>query len=85
MVLYVIIILNVNNTEGSFMCVCQEGFDGDGFNCTGNENETVSHETCIILQYACSGRSRLTLKVGILGCVPHPKMHVVLMWYVHDL
>ena len=31
-----------NNTEGSFMCVCQEGFDGDGFNCTGNENETVA-------------------------------------------
>ena len=24
------------NTEGSFMCVCLEGFDGDGFNCTGN-------------------------------------------------
>ena len=24
------------NTEGSFMCVCKEGFDGDGFNCTGN-------------------------------------------------
>ena len=30
------------NTEGSFMCVCHEGFDGDGFNCTGNENETVA-------------------------------------------
>ena len=23
------------NTEGSFMCICHEGFDGDGFNCTG--------------------------------------------------
>ena len=24
------------NIEGSFMCECNSGFDGDGFNCTGN-------------------------------------------------
>ena len=24
------------DTEGSFMCACNSGFDGDGFNCTGN-------------------------------------------------
>ena len=28
------------NTEGSFMCVCHEGFYGDGFNCTGNGSIT---------------------------------------------
>ena len=24
------------NTKGSFMCECNSGFVGDGFNCTGN-------------------------------------------------
>ena len=24
------------NTEGSFTCECNSGFDGDGFNCIGN-------------------------------------------------
>ena len=23
------------DTEGSFLCACNEGFTGDGFNCTG--------------------------------------------------
>ena len=23
------------NTDGSFECVCDDGFDGDGFTCTG--------------------------------------------------
>ena len=26
------------NTEGSFMCECNSGFVGDGFNCTGNRS-----------------------------------------------
>ena len=25
-----------HNTDGSFYCECQEGFSGDGFECTGN-------------------------------------------------
>ena len=24
-----------NNTIGSFMCICREGYEGDGFNCMG--------------------------------------------------
>ena len=26
-----------NNTIGSFMCMCDRGFTGDGFNCSGKE------------------------------------------------
>ena len=26
---------NCADTEGSFYCTCREGFEGDGFNCTG--------------------------------------------------
>ena len=26
---------NCTDTEGSFNCTCREGFEGDGFNCTG--------------------------------------------------
>ena len=26
------------NTDGSFYCECKEGFSGDGFECTGNDN-----------------------------------------------
>jgi hypothetical protein len=25
---------NCTNTEGSFVCNCNEGYDGDGINCT---------------------------------------------------
>jgi len=27
-----------NNTEGGFTCTCQNGYIGDGFNCTGKLN-----------------------------------------------
>ena len=26
---------NCTDTDGSFNCMCREGFEGDGFNCTG--------------------------------------------------
>ena len=26
---------NCTNTVGSFRCVCQTGYQGDGYNCTG--------------------------------------------------
>ena len=26
---------NCTDTDGSFNCTCMEGFEGDGFNCTG--------------------------------------------------
>ena len=35
--------LNANcmDTDGSFNCTCSDGFEGDGFNCTG-ELDTLS-------------------------------------------
>lgn len=27
------------NTEGSYICRCLKGYEGDGFNCTGTANE----------------------------------------------
>ena len=27
------------NTAGSYECECFDGFTGDGFNCSGNDNE----------------------------------------------
>ena len=29
-----------NNTEGSYMCMCDTGYDGDGFTCNGKKIET---------------------------------------------
>ena len=29
---------NCTDTDGSFNCTCREGFEGDGFNCTGMYN-----------------------------------------------
>ena len=26
---------NCTNTDGSYMCQCQDGYEGDGINCTG--------------------------------------------------
>ena len=27
---------NCTDTEGSYLCVCEQMYEGDGFNCTGN-------------------------------------------------
>ena len=29
-----------NNTPGSYICTCKDGFRGDGINCTGKVSET---------------------------------------------
>ena len=29
---------NCTDTDGSFNCTCREGFEGDGFNCTGTKH-----------------------------------------------
>lgn len=31
------------NTNGSFYCLCQEGYTGDGVNCTGNDFRDRTH------------------------------------------
>ena len=46
---------NCTDTDGSFNCTCREGFEGDGFNCTGiiiNIPNTISMVTmhgCYVL------------------------------------
>ena len=30
---------NCTDTDGSFNCTCREGFEGDGFNCSGMYNK----------------------------------------------
>ena len=32
---------NCTNTDGSYNCSCNHGYNGDGFNCTGNK--TIKH------------------------------------------
>lgn len=39
------------NTEGSFTCACNEGYDGDGKLCIG---ELQVHESCLILSLSHS-------------------------------
>ena len=56
------------NTDGSFYCKCQEGFSGDGFECTGNakvflalyvewcylELHTISNIRKVISNFLCT-------------------------------
>ena len=32
---------NCTNTDGSYNCSCNHGYEGDGFNCTGNKMTKV--------------------------------------------
>ena len=32
---------NCTNTDGSHNCSCHHGYEGDGFNCTGNKNHIL--------------------------------------------
>ena len=32
---------NCTNTDGSYNCSCNPGYEGDGFNCTGNNISTL--------------------------------------------
>ena len=36
---------NCTDSDGSFNCTCGEGFEGDGFNCTGKV--TIVHRHCV--------------------------------------
>ena len=49
------------NTPGSFLCVCQEGFVGDGHNCT-SEREISSQSMCLIL-FCCLSQEFLLTSV----------------------
>ncbi len=31
-----------NNTDGSFMCQCHDGYEGDGFTCAGMYNYVIN-------------------------------------------
>ena len=32
-----------NNTKGSFACLCEPGYTGDGINCTGNKTKMFTY------------------------------------------
>ena len=40
------------NTEGSYNCSCKEGYDGDGYNCTGIRSTTYTY-MCTDSQSEC--------------------------------
>ena len=39
---------NCTDTDGSFSCTCREGFEGDGFNCTGMYNKVLHKHSCVL-------------------------------------
>lgn len=41
---------NCMNTPGSYRCVCKEGFNGDGFSCSGETGE-MHREMHICIKY----------------------------------
>ena len=42
------------DTDGSFNCTCGEGFEGDGFICTGMQMGPTFHRVIIeLLQFTC--------------------------------
>ena len=45
---------NCTDTEGSFNCTCREGFEGNGFNCTGTRHISHKHHSfaCVLYMYA---------------------------------
>ena len=40
-----------NNTLGSYICYCHEGYDGNGTNCTGMY--LISFSVCIFMKLSC--------------------------------
>ena len=34
-----------NNTEGSYVCICNTGYDGDGLTCNGKKSITQNYGT----------------------------------------
>ena len=35
---------NCTDTDGSFNCTCREGYEGNGFNCTGDNSTQILHD-----------------------------------------
>ena len=35
---------NCTDTDGSFNCTCREGYEGNGFNCTGDNPTLILHD-----------------------------------------
>ncbi len=61
-----------SNTDGSFNCTCQDGFKGDGTNCTGmvTIRIPVGHCPCLLETF--------NSYVGSAGALPRPPAVVTL-------
>ena len=42
-----------NNTDGSYTCTCNDGYSGDGVNCTGKPSFSLQYLICRICDYIC--------------------------------
>ena len=40
-----------HNSEGSYVCICDTGYDGDGFTCNGKETITQIQDQKTSLEY----------------------------------